>query len=271
MLSFRISLQDLNFPVLVSLWAMFFLLASEVILMVLFQTESEGWRMTAPGFLSLKGIRKTYQMGETTVEALRGIDLTLNKGDFTALIGQSGSGKSTLLNIVGFIDQPDAGELTLEGRNMIGLSEEEMSLLRNRNIGFIFQNFNLIPVLSVFENVELPLLVQSDISVTERRSRVTAAIKEVGLENFMNHPPDKLSGGQRQRVAIARALVTKPALVLADEPTANLDSKTAHLIIDLLLEMNKKHNVTFLFCTHDEKLMNRVSRVIRIQDGVIVS
>lgn len=227
--------------------------------------------MNSTPFLALKKIFKTYQMGETKVEALRGLDLTLNKGDFTALIGQSGSGKSTLLNVVGCIDKPDSGDIQLEGRSLIGLSEKEMSHLRNQKIGFIFQSFNLIPVLSVFENVELPLLVRHDLSSEDRKKKVLAAIRDVGLESFVNYPPDKLSGGQRQRVAIARALVTDPALVLADEPTANLDSKTAHLIIDLLLEMNRKHHITFLFCTHDEKLMNRVSHVVRIQDGVITA
>jgi putative ABC transport system ATP-binding protein len=220
--------------------------------------------------LSLKNVVKTYHLGETTVQALQGLDLSIKKGEFTALIGKSGSGKSTLLNLVGCIDSPDAGQILFEGQDTAHLNEIEKSALRNHKIGFIFQSFNLIPVLNVFENVELPLIIQPKVSAEERKNRVLSALKDVELEGFAHYPPDKLSGGQRQRVAIARALVTHPTLVLADEPTANLDSKTSHKIIDLLLDLNQKKSITFLFCSHDEKLIDRVGRIIRIQDGVIV-
>ena len=221
--------------------------------------------------IHLQNIRKTYRLGETEVQALRGIDLSISAGEFTALVGSSGSGKSTLLNIIGCIDTPDSGSVEFDGRSTLSLSENEKSHLRNRGIGFVFQSFNLVPVLSVYENVELPLLLQKEISVAERAKKTLYAIEAVGLTPFMAHWPDKLSGGQRQRVAIARALVTSPKLVIADEPTANLDSTTAHRIVDLLAELNEKSGVTFLFSTHDEKLMGRVKRIVRIQDGVLES
>lgn len=226
--------------------------------------------MNSDEILSFKDVVKTYHLGETKVEALRGVNLSLHKGEFTVLIGKSGSGKSTLLNLVGCIDSPDSGKILFEGRDIAHLDEVSKSSLRNHKIGFIFQSFNLIPVLNVFENVELPLVIQPEVSPEERASRVKAALKDVELEEFSHYPPDKLSGGQRQRVAIARALVTHPTLVLADEPTANLDSKTSHKIIDLLLDLNQKKSITFLFCSHDEKLIDRVGRIIRIQDGVIL-
>ncbi|MEY4615265.1 MAG: hypothetical protein RJB66_225 [Pseudomonadota bacterium] len=221
--------------------------------------------------IELNGIHKSYVLGDNKVHALRGISLSLAKGEFAALIGASGSGKSTLLHLLGTIDEPDEGQFLLDGENVLSLSEDERSLLRNRKIGFIFQSFHLVPVLNVFENVELPLLVQKDLSKEEIRKRVTQALDDVGLVELGHYPPNKLSGGQRQRVAIARALVTHPSLILADEPTANLDSTTTNKIVDLLLELNQKRNVTFLFCTHDEKLMSRVNRQIRIQDGKIVA
>ena len=225
--------------------------------------------MTKP-IVELKAVHRSYQLGETRVHALRGVDLSVMEGDFTALIGASGSGKSTLLNMVGTIDSPDQGDVVIDGRRVAELSENEKSLLRNEKIGFVFQSFNLVPVLSILENVELPLLVRNTLTKAERAARALEVLKDVGLENFAHHRPDQLSGGQRQRVAIARALVTHPKLVLADEPTANLDSKTTHSIIDLLLELNQKKKVTFLFCSHDEKLVGRVSKVVHIQDGQIV-
>jgi putative ABC transport system ATP-binding protein len=222
-------------------------------------------------FLSLLDVHKNYQLGETVVPALRGANLELNQGEFTALIGASGSGKSTLLNLIGCIDEPDRGKVLLQGIDVASLTDVERSRLRNQKIGFIFQSFNLVPVLNVYENVELPLLIHKEIPRSEHHARVLAAIEDVGLTSFLHQIPDKLSGGQRQRVAIARALVTNPLLVLADEPTANLDSETANKILDLMLELNRKRRVTFLFSTHDEKVMTRVQRVVRIQDGVIVS
>jgi putative ABC transport system ATP-binding protein len=221
--------------------------------------------------VELKTVTKSYRLGETTVKALRGLDFTLPAGAFTALVGASGSGKSTLLNLVGCIDMPDEGEVLFEGQNVKNLSEDARARLRSRKIGFIFQNFNLMAVLSVEENVELPLTLHTEIKPAERKARVAQAIRDVGLEEFRHHRPDKLSGGQRQRVAIARALVTAPHLILADEPTANLDSVTAHKIIDLMQELNAAKKVSFLFSTHDEKLIDRVSHVARIQDGVILN
>lgn len=219
--------------------------------------------------VELKGIHRSYRLGETMVHALKGVDLIIKQGDFTAIIGASGSGKSTLLNLVGSIDTPDKGQVLIDGQDIGKLSENEKSFLRNEKIGFVFQSFNLVPVLSIFENIELPLLVQKKLSKSERSARVREVLKDVGLLDFEHHRPDQLSGGQRQRVAIARALVGHPRLVLADEPTANLDSTTTHSIIDLLLELNQKKKVTFLFCSHDEKLVNRVTKIVHIKDGVI--
>ena len=219
--------------------------------------------------IELRSVVKSYRLGQTTVPALRGVDLSLNRGEFTAVIGASGSGKSTLLNMIGCIDDPDSGKVMVDGQDVTGLSDDDKSRLRNRKIGFIFQSFNLIPVLNVTENVELPLLINTDISATERRDRIRSALADVGLESLASNLPDQLSGGQRQRVAIARALAGNPDLVLADEPTANLDSQTSHRIIDLMLDLNVRRKVTFLFSTHDEKLMGRVSRMVHIQDGVI--
>jgi putative ABC transport system ATP-binding protein len=225
----------------------------------------------SPSFITVRDVHKAYRLGETMVPALRGATLELRRGEFTALVGPSGSGKSTLLNMIGCIDEPDAGAVLVEGRDVAHLSDDERSRLRNEKIGFIFQSFNLVPVLDIYENVELPLLINERIPAGERRDRVMQAIRDVELEGFVRHAPDKLSGGQRQRVAIARALVGSPLLVLADEPTANLDSGTAHRIIDLMLSLNESRHVTFFFSTHDEKLIARVARIVHISDGVIQS
>jgi len=221
--------------------------------------------------VKLNGVKKSYKLGETDVPALRGIDLEIHAGEFTSVIGASGSGKSTLLNLIGCLDLPTLGSIQFENKEVTKMSESELCDLRNQKIGFIFQSFNLVPVLNVIENIELPLLVKNHLSDTERLQRVNEVVKSVGLEDFVKHRPDQLSGGQRQRVAIARALVTRPALVLADEPTANLDSKTSQIILDLMLKLNQESKVTFLFCSHDEKLIRQTSRVVRIQDGVIHS
>jgi len=224
-----------------------------------------------PVLVEIRDVHKSYELGSTTVPALRGVDLVIRRGEFTALIGSSGSGKSTLLNLIGCLDEQDSGQIDFLGTRLGSLSEKEKSHLRNQKIGFIFQSFNLIPVLDVRENVEIPLTIRADLTAEEKTARVDRAIADVGLQEFAHHRPTELSGGQRQRVAIARALVTDPVLILADEPTANLDSKTAHVIIDLMLELNKKKKVTFFFCSHDEKLINRVERIIRISDGKIQS
>jgi putative ABC transport system ATP-binding protein len=221
--------------------------------------------------IRLENVHKRYRLGETTVHALRGLSLELRRGEFTALVGPSGSGKSTLLNLVGCIDTADEGRVLVEGTDVSTFSDDQKSQMRNQKIGFIFQSFNLVPVLDVFENIELPLLINERIPASERKDRVMGALADVELQDYARHLPDKLSGGQRQRVAIARALVTEPLLVLADEPTANLDSGTTHRIIDLMLALNARRHVTFFFSTHDEKLMSRVARVAHIQDGVIAS
>ncbi|MFN8846642.1 MAG: ABC transporter ATP-binding protein [Bdellovibrionales bacterium] len=220
--------------------------------------------------VQLTDIKKTYLLGETKVHALKGINLSIRAGEFTSVIGASGSGKSTLLNLIGCLDNPTSGSLLFESKEVTKMSESQQCDLRNEKIGYIFQSFNLVPVLDVVENIELPLLVKDKLTREEKEKRVQDVIKAVGLEDFSHHKPDQLSGGQRQRVAIARALVTQPALVLADEPTANLDSVTAHMILDLMEQLNRQKSVTFLFCSHDEKLIRRSSRVVRIQDGIIV-
>ncbi len=225
----------------------------------------------SPLIIKMQGINKSFQLGEVKQQALKNLDLEIHAGEFTALIGASGSGKSTLLNIIGCIDKPDSGQILIDGREVSALSEVEKGRIRNQKIGFVFQSFNLIPVLTAFENIELPLLIQPDLSPAERKVRVEKVLNDVHIKDFRNHYPDRLSGGQRQRVAIARALVTQPKIILADEPTANLDSKTTHIIIDLMLELNQTHKTTFFFCSHDEKLIGRVDRVIRILDGSIQS
>jgi len=205
------------------------------------------------------------------VPALRGLSMTLERGEFVALIGASGSGKSTLLHLLGGLDEPDEGRVFIDGSELETMNEVDRSRLRNQKLGFIFQSFNLVPVLDVTENVTLPLLIHPTIPARERADRVRAALDDVGLLPFAKHIPDKLSGGQRQRVAIARALVTEPLLVLADEPTANLDSTTTGAILDLMGALNESHRqVTFLFSTHDERVVSRVQRVIHIQDGVLL-
>jgi putative ABC transport system ATP-binding protein len=220
--------------------------------------------------IKLHQVHKRYRLGDTTVHALRGLSLELQRSEFAAVVGTSGSGKTTTLNMIGCIDDPDEGTVLFDGQLVRSLSDDAKCALRNQKIGFIFQTFNLVPVLDIYENVELPLLINPHIAAAERRERIMSAIQDVGLTDYARQVPDKLSGGQRQRVAIARALAIDPLLVLADEPTANLDSTTAHKIVDLMLELNQKRRVTFLFSTHDDKLMSRVARVIHLSDGVIV-
>lgn len=221
--------------------------------------------------IDLSGVTKTYLLGKTKVDALRGVDLKVSSGEFTVVLGPSGSGKTTLLNIIGCLDRASQGRYVLDGEDISGRDFNELADVRNYKIGFIFQSFNLIPVLDVAENIELPCLVRK---VKERREtlreRVHVLAREVGLDRFLAHKPDELSGGQRQRVAIARALITQPSLVLADEPTANLDSKTSDQILDLMTALNKHMGVTFLFATHDPRVMERARRTVRIADGVIV-
>jgi putative ABC transport system ATP-binding protein len=212
---------------------------------------------------------KSYELGKTTVPALRGVSLAVEAGEFLAVAGPSGSGKSTLLNLIGCLDHPTAGRVLIGEQDVASLDDNALSDLRARKIGFIFQTFNLIPVLSALENVEFPLLFHG--GNHGGRARARRALEEVGLADFAGHRPDELSGGQRQRVAVARALVTDPVIVLADEPTANLDSSTGEAIIDLMLEINRRDGTTFIFSTHDPKVMGHAHRVVRLADGVIVS
>ncbi len=216
----------------------------------------------------MKDVEKEYLQGETIVPALRGLDLTIYPGEFTAIAGPSGSGKSTALNLIGALDTPSKGQVLVEGQDLSTLSQAALSELRLRRIGFIFQAYNLIPVLTAYENAEFVMMLQG-IPEKERRDTVMNILKEVGLEAMADRRPAQLSGGQQQRVAIARAVAANPALVLADEPTANLDSKTAEALLDLMLEMNEKHNTTFIFSTHDQKVMDRARRLVHLQDGTI--
>ncbi|MEN3291239.1 MAG: putative transport system ATP-binding protein [Burkholderiales bacterium] len=218
--------------------------------------------------LELHDVRRTFAFGHTTVQALRGINLRIISGEMVAVWGPSGSGKSTLMNVIGLVDRPSRGKVILEGKNIRRLNDNTLSDYRNRKIGFIFQSFNLMPVLNVLENVMLPLQVQG-IGDAQARSRATALLGRVGLESFAKFRPDRLSGGQRQRTAIARALVGDPVLVIADEPTANLDSENSLNVIDLMQSMNAETGVTFVFSTHDPRLLDRVPRRIFLSDGVI--
>jgi putative ABC transport system ATP-binding protein len=220
--------------------------------------------------VSIRNVSKDYMLGKTVVPALRDVSLEIEKGEFLSLAGPSGSGKTTLLNLVGCVDTPTAGTVVVDGRDTSRLSERALTELRLRTIGFIFQSFNLVQVLSVFQNVEFPLLLQGGLGRRERRDRVLALLDAVGIGSHARHRPSELSGGQRQRVAVARALVTRPALVLADEPTANLDSKTGANLIDLMKEMNRRDGTTFVFSTHDPKVMSHASAIVRIADGQLV-
>ena len=214
-------------------------------------------------------LKKTYHFGDVEVTALHEVSLEIEEREFIAVWGPSGSGKSTLCNLVGLLDTPTSGEVLIQGTPANGLSDAERSDLRNSSIGFVFQNFNLIPVLTALENVMLPLQV-TGVSKTEAQERAGALLNEVDLGDRMGHRPVKMSGGQQQRVAIARALVTDPLLVLADEPTANLDTKNANLIIDLMRRINRERGAAFLFSTHDDRLLDRVDRRVHLQDGVVI-
>jgi putative ABC transport system ATP-binding protein len=219
--------------------------------------------------IELQAVEKTYRLGEMRVPALRGIDLAIDAGEFVAVWGPSGSGKTSLLNLVGVIDEPTAGEVLIAGEVVRGLSENRKADLRNRRIGFIFQSFNLVPVLSALENVMLPLQIRGE-TTASAKAKALKRLEEVELAEFVHHRPDKMSGGQRQRVAIARALVTEPDLVIADEPTANLDSGTSHRIIELMRKLNDAEGTTFVFSTHDQRLLDQVKRLIRLEDGRVV-
>jgi putative ABC transport system ATP-binding protein len=224
--------------------------------------------LKTPPVIELQGVHKTYRLGAHTVPALRGVDLAVRPGELVALTGPSGSGKSTILNLAGLIDVPDAGTVRLRGQAVDARDEAAATALRRDAIGFIFQGFNLVPVMTVADNVDYPLFL-AGVTAVERRARVAAALDAVGLREHAGHRPDALSGGQRQRVAIARALVKRPRLVIADEPTASLDSATATQMLDLMRELGHRDGAAFLIATHDERLTRRCDRVIALRDGVI--
>ncbi|BBE51728.1 putative ABC transporter ATP-binding protein YknY [Ferriphaselus amnicola] len=225
---------------------------------------------TETPLLQLRDIRRRFMLGETAIDALHGISLDIHAGEFLAVWGPSGSGKSTLMNLIGLIDAPTSGEIQFDGQHTRRLDDDALTEFRGRQIGFVFQSFNLVPVLSALENVMLPLQIRG-ISEHEARARAAAVLMDVGLAKFGLSYPDKLSGGQRQRVAIARALVVAPKLVIADEPTANLDSENSRIIVDLMREMNRARGVTFVFTTHDPRLLEHVDRKILLRDGHIES
>ena len=218
--------------------------------------------------VELHGIHKTYHLGSHVIPALQGIDLTVRRGELLALTGPSGSGKSTILNLCGLIDTPDRGEIVLGTQHVNGLNEEQRTLLRRDALGFVFQSFNLVPVMTVAENVDYPLFI-AGVPAPERRERVAAQLRAVGLHEHAHHRPDALSGGQRQRVAIARALVKRPRLVIADEPTASLDSHTADQVLDLMRERGHAEGAAFVIATHDSRLTGRCDRIVALLDGRI--
>ena len=216
--------------------------------------------------LAMHGVHKTYRLGAHVIPALQGVDLSVQRGELLALTGPSGSGKSTILNLAGLIDTPDSGDILLDGQPVTALNEVQRTLLRRDAMGFVFQSFNLVPVMTVYENVEYPLFI-AGVPPAERRDRVAAQLQAVGLQDHARHRPDALSGGQRQRVAIARALVKRPKLVIADEPTASLDSHTADQVLELMRERGHAEGAAFVIATHDSRLSSRCDRVLALCDG----
>jgi len=212
---------------------------------------------------------KLYKHNSVVVSALGNVSLTIHRGEFTALVGPSGSGKTTLLNLIGALDKPTTGKILIDNTDVSSLSNSKLAELRLRRIGFVFQDYNLLPVLSALENVEYVLLLQG-VPPAERRKRANEALCQLGLDGCQNRRPSQLSGGQQQRVAIARAIAADPLLILADEPTANLDSETGEALIDSMLELNRNRGTTFIFSTHDETIMRHASRIVRLKDGKII-
>lgn len=220
--------------------------------------------------IKIEKVSRNYKTGETVVQALKNVSMDIKPGEFLSIAGPSGSGKTTLLNLIGCIDAIDAGEIFINDKPISGMDKVEKTNFRRNNLGFIFQTYNLIPVLSAYENVSFVLSLL-DIPADEIKRRTYEVLKEVGLEGMENRRPDKLSGGQQQRIAIARALVKQPQIILADEPTANLDSKTGEEILKLMKRMNEKYRTTFIFSTHDQMVMDYASRLVQLHDGMIVS
>ena len=219
--------------------------------------------------MKASGVWKLYPSGESTVQAVRGVDVSIDVGEMVAIMGSSGCGKTTLLNILSGIDEPNSGEVFVNGKPLFGITDDERTNMRSEHLGFIFQDFNLLPVLSACENVELPLLLLG-YSASQARSGALDALDSVGLGDRAEHRPSELSGGQQQRVAVARALVHKPSVILCDEPTGNLDSATSNEILSLLKQLNKEHSTTFLIVTHDSTIASHCSRTLRMSDGLIV-
>ncbi len=218
--------------------------------------------------VSVHGVKRSYQQGEVTVQALRGVDLEIEAGEFTALMGPSGSGKTTLLNLIGGLDTPSAGSVVVDGADVSKMKASDLSRMRLHHLGFVFQAYNLIPVLTAYENAEFVLLLRG-VPEKERREKVEKILEDVGLGGMGKRRPSELSGGQQQRVAVARAIVGAPALVLADEPTANLDSQTGNALIETMHRLNAERGVTFVFATHDPKVMDHAQRVVRLVDGQV--
>jgi len=222
--------------------------------------------------IELDNITKTYPMGHVTVNALKGVTLSIHEGDFVAVAGPSGAGKTTIMNMIGLVDQPTSGNIAIGGKSVSELTDSELTRMRHEYLGFIFQTFNLLPVLNVFENIELPLLIGKEFPRKKERIQwIDYLLEEVGLTRWKKHKPSELSGGQRQRVAIARALVTKPQIVIADEPTANLDSETGEMILSLMKKINSEQKTTFVFSTHDAVIRGMADHVIQLKDGKILS
>lgn len=219
--------------------------------------------------LELKGVKKFYQQGKIEVPALRGIDLIVEQGEFTTVFGPSGSGKTTMLNMIGCLDKPSSGTITFNNNKLDNMDKKELALLRRYNIGFIFQSYNLIPVLTAYENLEFAIRLVDKHSNKEIREKVMKILADVGLTGMEDRRPNELSGGQKQRVAIARALVKEPKLILADEPTANLDSKTSEEVLEIMVKMNEELGTTFIFSTHDPQVMEYAYRMLEIRDGRI--
>jgi putative ABC transport system ATP-binding protein len=217
--------------------------------------------------IEARGLTKVYKMGEVEVQALRGLSMQIGRGEVVAIMGPSGSGKSTLMNIIGCLDRPTAGEYLLDGESVAQLNDDQLATIRNRKVGFVFQSFNLLPRASALANVELPMRYSG--ASRSRRERAKEALEKVGLADRMSHRPNELSGGQQQRVAIARALVNAPAIILADEPTGNLDTTSGHEILELLLSLNREQGTTLIIVTHDAGIAANTQRIIRIRDGVV--